>query len=68
MLRRLQRALGEAEDFLDRLEYRLEIEERVKPSEVYTATRMAHVLHHAVYNVGRELWRRGLLPTRQLDY
>ncbi|MEM1924954.1 MAG: CorA family divalent cation transporter [Pyrobaculum sp.] len=71
VLGRLQRALGEAEDFLDRLEYRLEIEERVKPSEVYTATRMAHVLHHAalhIYNVGRELWRRGLLPTRQLNY
>lgn len=70
-LDRLQKAIKEAEEFLDRLEYMLETEEKVKPSDIYAASHMAHTLHHAalhLYQLGRELWKRGFATPRQLNY
>jgi Mg2+ and Co2+ transporter CorA len=63
----LAKALREAEDFLDRLEYRLETEEKVNPGEVYTASYMAHHLHYTavqLYAAVKELLRRGFIRHR----
>jgi Mg2+ and Co2+ transporter CorA len=63
----LAKALREAEDFLDRLEYKLETEEKVDPGEVYTASYMAHHLHYTaiqLYAVAKELLRRGFIRHR----
>jgi Mg2+ and Co2+ transporter CorA len=63
----LAKALREAEDFLDRLEYKLETEEKVDPGEVYTASYMAHHLHYTaiqLYAAAKELLRRGFIRHR----
>jgi Mg2+ and Co2+ transporter CorA len=63
----LAKALREAEDFLDRLEYRLETEEKVDPGEVYTASYIAHHLHYTavqLYAAAKELLRRGFIRHR----
>ena len=63
----LAKALREAEDFLDRLEYKLETEEKVNPGEVYTASYMAHHLHYTavqLYAAAKELLRRGFIRHR----
>jgi Mg2+ and Co2+ transporter CorA len=63
----LAKALREAEDFLDRLEYKLETEEKVDPGEVYTASYMAHHLHYTaiqLYAAAKELFRRGFIRHR----
>ncbi|AAL64195.1 hypothetical protein PAE2442 [Pyrobaculum aerophilum str. IM2] len=70
-LEQLSKALSQTENFLDGLEYKLEMEENVKPSEIYTASYMAHALYyHAVhlYQLGVELYRRGLVTHRQLNF
>jgi Mg2+ and Co2+ transporter CorA len=63
----LAKALREAEDFLDKLEYKLETEEKVNPGEVYTASYIAHHLHYTaiqLYGVAKELLRRGFIRHR----
>jgi Mg2+ and Co2+ transporter CorA len=63
----LAKALREAEDFLDRLEYKLETEEKVNPGEVYTASYIAHHLHYTaiqLYGIAKELLRRGFIRHR----
>jgi Mg2+ and Co2+ transporter CorA len=63
----LAKALREAEDFLDRLEYKLETEEKVNPGEVYTASYIAHHLHYTaiqLYAAAKELLRRGFIRHR----
>jgi Mg2+ and Co2+ transporter CorA len=66
-LENLAKALREAEDFLDKLDYRLETEEKVNPGEVYTASYMAHHLHYTaiqLYAAAKGLLRRGLIQHR----
>jgi Mg2+ and Co2+ transporter CorA len=66
-LENLAKALREAEDFLDKLEYRLETEEKVDPGEVYTASYMAHHLHYTaiqLYAAAKELLQRGFIQHR----
>jgi Mg2+ and Co2+ transporter CorA len=63
----LAKALREAEDLLDKLEYRLETEEKVDPGEVYTASYMAHHLHYAaiqLYAAAKGLLQRGFIRHR----
>jgi Mg2+ and Co2+ transporter CorA len=70
-LENLSKALQHTEAFLDRLEYRLEMEEKVNPGDVYTASYMAHFLHYAalqLYFAGRELRRRGHIPHKLYGY
>ncbi|MEM1570691.1 CorA family divalent cation transporter [Pyrobaculum sp.] len=70
-LESLSNALGEVENVLDALEYRLEMEEPVKPGEIYTASYMAHALYYYaayLYQLGRELGTRGMAPPRLLSY
>ena len=55
-LENLSKALQHTEAFLDQLEYRLEMEEKVNPGDVYTLSYMAHFLHYAalqLYSAGR---------------
>jgi Mg2+ and Co2+ transporter CorA len=66
-LENLAKALREAEDFLDKLEYRLETEEKVDPGEVYTASYMAHHLHYTAiqpYAAAKGLLQRGFIQHR----
>jgi Mg2+ and Co2+ transporter CorA len=66
-LENLAKALREAEDFLDKLEYRLETEEKLDPGEVYTASYIAHHLHYTavqLYAASKELLRRGFIQHR----
>ena len=67
-LQSLAKALDETEAFLDKLEYRLEMEEKVQPGEIYTASYMAHALYYAATHLrqlGAELLKRRLVPHRQ---
>ncbi len=66
-LENLAKALREAEDFLDKIEYRLETEEKVDPSEVYTASYMVHHLHYTaiqLYAAAKGLLQRGFIQHR----
>jgi Mg2+ and Co2+ transporters len=70
-LENLSKALQHTEAFLDQLEYKLEMEEKVNPGDVYTASYMAHFLHYAalqLYFAGRELQRRGHIPPKLYGY
>lgn len=70
-LESLSAALHQTESFLDQLEYRLEMEEAVRPGEIYTASYLAHHLYYTasqLYNFGRELGRRGLVGHRAQNY
>jgi len=70
-LESLAKALQYTETFLDQLEYKLEMEEKVNPGDVYTASYMAHFLHYAalqLYSVGKELHRRGYISHRLYGY
>lgn len=67
----LSTALQYTEGFLDQLEYRLEMEEAVRPSDVYTASYLAHHLYYTasqLYYLGRELLRRGFISHRLQNY
>lgn len=70
-LESLSQALSHTENLLDGLEYKLEMEESVKPGELYAASYMAHALYyHAalLHQLGDELHRRGLVAHRQVNY
>jgi len=63
----LAKAIREAESLLDKLEYRLETEEKVDPGEVYTASYMAHHLHYTaiqLYAAAKRLLQRGFIQHR----
>ena len=65
-LENLSKALQHTEAFLDQLEYRLEMEEKVSPGDVYTASHMAHFLHYValqLYSAGRVLRGEATSPT-----
>jgi len=65
-LKNLSKALQHTEAFLDQLESRLEMEEKVSPGDVYTAFYMAHFLHYAalqLYSAGKELRGEATSPT-----
>ncbi len=70
-LESVSKALQHTETFLDQLEYKLEMEEKVNPSDVYTASYMAHFLYYAalqLYSAGRELHKRDHIPHRLYGY
>jgi hypothetical protein len=65
-LENLSKALQHTETFLDQLEYKLEMEEKVNPGDVYTASYVAHFLHYAALQLcsaGRELRGEATSPT-----
>jgi len=70
-LESLSHALIQTETLLDGLEYKLEMEEPVRPGELYAASYMAHALYYyaaLLHQLGDELYRRGLIAHRQANY
>jgi Mg2+ and Co2+ transporters len=70
-LESLSKALAYTERLLDQLEYRLETEEGVNPSDIYSASYMAHYLYYTalqLYTAGRDLLRRGYVSNRLYGY
>lgn len=70
-LQALSEALEKAELILDRIEYLLETEEKVKPAELYTASYTVHSLYNTAVglrNIGAELRKKGLVSERNYAY